>query len=486
MSIKLINCLPNAASLIESLRSIGYSFETAIADIIDNSISAEASRIDIFYRKKNDNPYIQILDNGYGMNQKELLEAMRLGSKNPKEIRDKKDLGRFGLGLKSASFSQIRKLTVTSKKNGEINSYQWDLDIISETQNFDIRVLSDKEIERIPNIEFLLDKKSGTIIQWQNFDRLEESASDLSNELSQLMNKTIDHISLIFHRYLKNEIDIFVNYNKVIPKDPFLSNHPGTQERKSKKINVDGEIIELYPYVLPHTSKLSASDQRLSGKINDQNRSQGFYLYRNRRLIVWGDYLGLTKKTELSKNLRIQVDIPNSLDYLWDIDVKKSRASVPSKISKNLISAITDGEMISKTVNTYQGKKETENKESIWQYFEDREGGFHFELNDKNEIYKQFKHSLNETQLKVFGILEKSIISNIPIQTIYAQIADGQEQHLFQDKEIVDLLIETISVLKKNDSSNYKELLKSLLISEPFKSNAEAINIINMELEKGI
>ena len=300
------------------------------------------------------------------------------------------------------------------------------------------------------------------------------------------MNKTIDHISLIFHRYLKNEIDIFVNYNKVIPKDPFLSNHPGTQERKSKKINVDGEIIELYPYVLPHTSKLSASDQRLSGKINDQNRSQGFYLYRNRRLIVWGDYLGLTKKTELSKNLRIQVDIPNSLDYLWDIDVKKSRASVPSKISKNLISAITDGEMISKTVNTYQGKKETENKESIWQYFEDREGGFHFELNDKNEIYKQFKHSLNETQLKVFGILEKSIISNIPIQTIYAQIADGQEQHLFQDKEIVDLLIETISVLKKNDSSNYKELLKSLLISEPFKSNAEAINIINMELEKGI
>ena len=144
MSIKLINCLPNAASLIESLRSIGYSFETAIADIIDNSISAEASRIDIFYRKKNDNPYIQILDNGYGMNQKELLEAMRLGSKNPKEIRDKKDLGRFGLGLKSASFSQIRKLTVTSKKNGEINSYQWDLDIISETQNFDIRVLSDK------------------------------------------------------------------------------------------------------------------------------------------------------------------------------------------------------------------------------------------------------------------------------------------------------------------------------------------------------
>ncbi|MDM8214488.1 ATP-binding protein [Enterococcus hirae] len=484
MTEKLITCLPNAASLIESMRSIGYSFETAIADIIDNSISAQASRIDIFFRQHNDQPYIQILDNGSGMNNQELLEAMRLGSKNPTETRDKDDLGRFGLGLKSASFSQVRKLTVLSKKDGEIHAYQWDLDIVSKTQNFDIRFFSGQEIAKVPNINYLSDKESGTIIQWEEFDRLTNSTNDLTEELSRLVNKTIDHIALIFHRFLTKRLEIFVNYNKVIPKDPFLLNHPGTQERKSKKIKIDGEIIELHPYVLPHLSKLSAADQRLSGKINEQARTQGFYLYRNERLIVWGDYLGLSRKTELGKNLRIQVDIPNTLDYLWDIDVKKSRARVPSKISRNLISAITDGELVSKEVNTYRGKKELTDEKPIWSFYEGRDGDFYFELNSENELYKQLKYSLTDEQLKLFNLFERGLVSNIPIQTIYAQIADGKESKVSQDDEVIISLVETITTLKENEILNYKELLKSLLVTEPFSSNKKAVKIINSEIEK--
>lgn len=484
MEKDLITCLPNASSLIESMRSIGYSFETAIADIIDNSISAQATQIDIYYRQRDGRPYIQILDNGHGMNDFELLEAMRLGSKNPIEKRAKDDLGRFGLGLKSASFSQVRKLTVVSKKDEKIHSYQWDLDIVSKTQNFNIRVLSDKEILRIPNIEYLLDKVSGTVIQWDDFDRLTDSASNLTTELSQLMDRTIDHIALIFHRFLAKKLKIFVNNERIIPKDPFLLNHPGTQERKSKKILIDGEVIMLHPYVLPHLSKLSAADQRLSGKINEQARSQGFYLYRNERLIVWGDYLGLSRKTELGKNLRIRVDIPNSLDYLWDIDVKKSRARVPSKISKNLISAITDGELVSKEVNTYCGKKELKSDKSIWSLYEDRGGRFHFELNNENDLYKQLKHSLKDEQMKLFNMFEKVIVSNMPIQTIYAQIADGNEHRVFQDSKVTESLVETINNLRMMGITNYKELLKSLLVTEPFSSNKEAIEIINNEIEK--
>ncbi|MGO3792738.1 MAG: ATP-binding protein [Enterococcus gilvus] len=484
MDKDLITCLPNAASLIESMRSIGYSFETAIADIIDNSISAQATQIDIYYRQRNGQPYIQILDNGHGMNDFELLEAMRLGSKNPTEMRAKDDLGRFGLGLKSASFSQVRKLTVLSKKDEDIHSYQWDLDIVSETQNFNIRVLSNKEISRMPNIDYLLDKASGTVIQWEDFDRLTDSANDLTTELSRLMDKMIDHIALIFHRFLVKKLKIFVNNERIIPKDPFLLNHLGTQERKSKKILIDGEVIMLHPYVLPHLSKLSAADQRLSGKINEQARSQGFYLYRNERLIVWGDYLGLSRKTELGKNLRIRVDIPNSLDYLWDIDVKKSRARVPSKISKNLISAITDGELVSKEVNTYRGKKELKNDKSIWSLYEERDGGFHFELNNENDLYKQLKHSLKDEQLRLFYMFEKALVSNMPIQTIYAQIADGNELRVFQDSEVIESLVETINNLKKMKIMNYEDLLKSLLVTEPFSSNKEAIEIINNELEK--
>lgn len=484
MKNNLITCLPNAASLIESMRSIGYSFETAIADILDNSISAQATKIDIYYRQKDGEPYIEILDNGTGMNQSELFEAMRLGSKNPVEDRKRNDLGRFGLGLKSASFSQVRNLTLISKKNDKISAYKWDLDVVAQTQNFDLNILSKDEIQKVPNIEYLLNIDHGTIVLWQKFDRLENSTSDLNDELTHLMDKSIDHLSLIFHRILHKKIQIFINNDLIEPKDPFLENHPGTQERKSKKIWIDGEKIEVHPYVLPHWSKLSVKDQRLSGKINEQAKSQGFYLYRNDRLIVWGDYLGLTKKTELGKNLRIRVDIPNSMDYLWDIDIKKSRARVPSKISKNLISSITDGEQVSRDVNTYRGKKEHNDNESIWNLHESREGDFHFELNEENAWYKQFIGTLDSDQLKLFQTYQKALASNIPYQTIYAKLADGKKQNIESDVATKKSLMETIDILKQKENIDYAEMLKILLLTKPYSEDIETIKIINNELEK--
>ena len=198
----IVTVLPNASSLLESMRSIGYSFETAIADIIDNSISAQANEIRVYQRQYEGKPYIQILDDGTGMGNFELIEAMRLGSKNPVDERSKTDLGRFGLGLKSASFSQCKKLTVISKTLKGINAYEWDLDWVRKTDEFAVKRLTGKEIEQIPNISQLENLVSGTIVQWENFDRIKESTSDLTDELSALMNSAVDHISLIFHRFL--------------------------------------------------------------------------------------------------------------------------------------------------------------------------------------------------------------------------------------------------------------------------------------------
>lgn len=483
MNKKMITCIPNASSLIESMRSIGYSFDTALADIIDNSISAQAKNIQIFSREIDGNPYIQIIDDGSGMNRDELIEAMRLGSKNPVNTRDSKDLGRFGLGLKSASFSQCRLLTVVSKKDGQLSCFQWDLDIIAKTNNFEIRQLEHDEIEQIPNIEVLDSYIGGTIVQWEIFDRIFDSSKDLMAELAELMNLAIEHVSLIFHRFLTAELNIEVNFEKVIAKDPFLLKHPATQERKIKKVMVDGEVIKLNPYVLPHYTKLSASDKRKIGKNNELHKEQGFYLYRNRRLIIWGDYLGLAKKTELGKNLRIQVDIPNSLDYLWEIDVKKSRASVPSKIKKNLISVITDGEIVSKRVSSFRGTKELSDDKPIWQFYSERDNEFHFEINKEQYLYDSFVSTLDEQQKKIFDMLTKSIEENIPFQKIYVEIADGNHTVKQEKNEMLEELLESLSVIKHNKKINYTSFLESLLSTEPYMSSENALKIINSEME---
>lgn len=484
MANNLVTILPNAASLIESMRSIGYSFETAIADIIDNSISANASEIDIFQRNYQGLPYIQIIDNGIGMNNRELIEAMRLGSKNPNEIRDKDDLGRFGLGLKSSSFSQCKLLTVISKKDELIRGYRWDLDLVQKTDSFDVIMLSEKEINSIPNIEDLKKLSSGTIIQWQEFDRIENATNNLDSELADLMNKAADHIALIFHRFISDGLDVQLNYETVKPKDPYLVNHSGTQELKDKVVTIKGGDIHLYPYVLPHYSKLSAEDKRRVGKADEQYKRQGFYLYRNKRLIVWGDYLGLSRKSELSKNLRIKVDIPNNLDYLWEIDVRKSRARVPSIIKRNLLSAINDGETISKNVNTYRGKKELQKNNPIWSFLTDREDGFHLEVNPTNELFNQFTSTLDREQQKLFNIYLRALADNVPYQSIYGQISDGKDNYVDVGKTELDELKDVVEEMKKSTIIDIKIWLKTLLSQEPYISNKDIVDYINKEMSE--
>ena len=482
MSEELVILEPYASSLIESMRSIGYSFETAIADIIDNSISAKATEIKIYQRVKNGIPYIQIIDDGIGMSRSDLLDALRLGSKNPTEDREKDDLGRFGLGLKSASFSQCRILTVVSKMNNEIHGFQWDLDIVAKTNRFVVRELDEFEISSFSNLSYLSEREGGTIVQWENFDRINDSTHDLQNELADLMIVAIEHISLIFHRFLNSKLTIQVNNEKVVPKDPFLKNNGGTQERPIEKIKIEGETITLNPYILPHLSKLSVADKRLAGKANEYYKSQGFYLYRNKRLIVWGSYLGVSRKTELGKNLRIQVDIPNSLDYLWEVDVKKSRANVPSIIRKNLSKAIVDGENVSKRVYTFRGNREVTDNESMWSFFSDRDNKFHFEINTENPLYKQLVYTMDDDEYRLFQMYLKTLSENLPIQKIYAEVADGKGNVGVQDENLTEDLKAIVEQVKSIPTVDVKEILKSLLSTEPYKSNDVAVNYINREL----
>ena len=162
---------PRADILMTAIRSIGYTFESALADIIDNSISSGASNIHINFSSISP-AYISILDDGCGMNLDELRQAMKYGSKDVREKREKEDLGRFGLGLKTASLSQCKRLTVISKKDGHIYGARWDLDIIQNKQAWVLEVLSETEVEEAyPRSTFiplrdLQTYETGTIVLW--------------------------------------------------------------------------------------------------------------------------------------------------------------------------------------------------------------------------------------------------------------------------------------------------------------------------------
>ena len=139
---------PSPSALMESLRDIGYSMETAIADIIDNSITAKAKSINIRFSYNSGKHWLAIIDNGRGMSQSELYNAMRFGSSHPHAPRSADDLGRFGLGLKTATLSQCRILTVLCKQKGEINCCEWDMNRIlsSENPGWTIRILDKNDL----------------------------------------------------------------------------------------------------------------------------------------------------------------------------------------------------------------------------------------------------------------------------------------------------------------------------------------------------
>ena len=331
--MKITEHPPHAPSLMESTRAIGYSVEAAISDIIDNSISAHAQNIHIcYFPVHGQGPYIYILDDGDGMSEELLHEAMRYGSCDPEEERTKDDLGRYGLGLKTASLSQCRKLTVLSKERGMIHGRCWDLNYIKQVNTWALQELEPDEMAGLPGYSDLQALEHGTLVLWQDLDKLLIGESDPENALGKKLKPVREHLALVFHRYLTGEtglskVSIMINNRSVEPHDPFLTGK-STQLMDDETIRVRGEKIVVRPYILPHISRLSASEIEILGGKDGLRKEQGFYVYRNKRLLIWGTWFKLMRKGELSKLARVQVDIPNSLDDLWTLDVKKSTAQI--------------------------------------------------------------------------------------------------------------------------------------------------------------
>lgn len=291
---------PLPSALIESLRSIGYTIETALADVVDNSITANALRVSVRFLWNDGRPWIAVCDDGHGMCPKELLAAMRLGSRDPKEVRDPGDLGRFGLGLKTASISQSRQLTVVSCKADKISGCKWDLDEVATSSSLDWEAtqLDESTISTDTLLSELIrtclvGRRSGTIVLWRKLDTDlgDPDSPEGETRFSANLDGARKHLELVFHRFLgssanQNRLQIDFNGSPLIPFDPFGTPVPARQELTVERIPINGETIVVQPYVLPHASKAAsmAEYQRLGGD-EGYLQNQGFYVYRNKRLI---------------------------------------------------------------------------------------------------------------------------------------------------------------------------------------------------------
>ena len=265
-------------NLMESMRAVGYTTSTAIADIVDNSVSALAGRVDVFFAAAPE-PYVAILDDGEGMDRAALIEAMRLAGRSPRTERGEHDLGRFGLGLKTASLSQCRCLTVVSTRDGDTNGVCWDLNHLTATGTWTLRVLEASDIAAVPGYPRLADQTAGTLVVWTDLDRIAEQADDIEEHLDERMARAREHLSLVFHRFiaqttppLDRPLTITFNGSPIPSVDPFLTRHRGIQEGPRETFRVRGAEISVKPYTLPYLNKLTAKDRAtalISGTLRD-------------------------------------------------------------------------------------------------------------------------------------------------------------------------------------------------------------------------
>lgn len=481
-----IDLSPTPSSLIESLRDIGYSMQTAVADIIDNSITAQATEINLRFSWNVGNPWLATIDNGYGMSRNELIAAMRFGSISPAVERSKNDLGRFGLGMKTASFSQCRHLSVLSKKNGVITCCEWDLDLISngDDSKWFLHVLSDADLAKKKQLSelyssFLNDIESGTIVLWEKIDRIDEQSSESQQEvhLNNIISETKHHIELVFHRYLApdtgKKVRIFLNGKLLQAFDPFNRSHETTIEHPYAQFECQGHKVSVQAYTLPHHSKTDKEQYLHYAGKEGYFQNQGFYVYRNRRLIIKGTWFRLIKKTELTKLIRVKIDITNTLDHLWKIDVKKSYASPPLSIRSELKSIISQIELVGRRVYEQRGQKlESAVKTPAWER-RAAENQIYYTINRKHPLVTQLMDTIDTKQSDRLNDLIRMFEDSFPADLFFADFASNPEKFNRPtiDEAQLNRILDDYIEFWEIDRTPTAKLVEELLQVDPFSNN---------------
>lgn len=333
---------PDPERVIEGLRDTGYDFNTAIADIVDNSIAADATDVSILVNMDPQcNVTVYISDNGTGMNQKELWNAMKYGSdRRP----DAKSLGKFGLGLKTASTSFCRKLSLVSRGNDSvIRKVQWDLDYVSRN-GWKLKNLRPNDDE-IDLLEEIAGDGTGTLVIWEEIDRMFKRSYSSDTAAQRALNKMLDglrfHLSAVYQRFLDKDyreaptVNIRLNHEYITPWDPFCKSEALTELLATKKVEVDmpdgtNASFSLSAYAIPRSKSFSSTKAEKEARISTD--TMGFYIYRENRLIHYGDWLGMFVKDPHDSLLRIDFSFDYMLDDAFNVDIKKSRVQLNETI----------------------------------------------------------------------------------------------------------------------------------------------------------
>ncbi len=349
--MRKVTSIPNASRTFEALRSLGYDLNSSIADLLDNSITPTvgATEVRIHLVRERDHFKIRIQDDGCGMNASILEEAMRIGAESTYK---KGDLGKFGMGMKTASLSHCHVLTIISKCTSGTFGFRWDLNHVRETDDgWVLFELSALEIKEILEIEKLSIHKTGTIVFWDDLFLLDEEYGTFKNEklatnyIFQLEERLRLHLRMVFHRFIKeNKIQIFVNDRvKLLPWDPFYRNEKNTHEIKLSE-DLSQFRIKGYPkpvliraFVLPNREAFSSEEAWKEAKgLLSWNDSQGYYIYRSNRIIRFGGWQGTRSKDEHDKLARVSIDIDPSLDRFFRINVNKATVQFPESLFNHL------------------------------------------------------------------------------------------------------------------------------------------------------
>lgn len=483
---QLFEVPPRADTMIETFRSIGYNIQTAIADLIDNSISAGANNIWLNFEWSGEASTICIADDGKGMDSEELIEAMRPGSKDPADEREAKDLGRFGLGLKTASFSQCRKFTVVSKTTTtEMDYWTWDLDHVKQTKTWQlVKLLPKNEL-----LQVFESTRHGTIVIWEKVDRLfknfKKENEDNKKKFFEIISKTEKHLAMVFHRYIESkEIKIFFNQNEIDPWDPFLkSNSPQIIEDSLQEGN-----ITIKGYILPHKSRLSETEYKKAEGVRGWTAQQGFYVYRNKRLLVGGDWLGLFKQEEHHKLARILINLPNKYDDLWQLDIKKSTIIIPQHLKDALKAIATRVRNIAVEVFRHKGKivqrkyNTVNNFQPIWREKSRLQKRF-YEIDTENPVINELINNIGGDRRYIKQLL-KFIEETIPIDSIMIQQSEEPDKQGIpfegEQHETLKTLIRDmyLSLVKKGKTD---EQAKGIILNiEPFNLYPQYVETINI------
>jgi len=460
-----------AKTILTGIRAIGYSFSTAVADIIDNSISAEATIIDIYSDPLAVTPYFCILDNGCGMSGDELDNAMLPGSSRAEKVDSDLELGRFGLGLKSASLSQCREFLVASKKYGKIKGMAFDFDVIENENRLMLKVLDDDEIFSLPAIDKLTQYDTGTLVVWTKFDKIEDSAKSFEDSFRRAVSESKKHVELVFHRFY-DQVQINYNGKRIEKRDPFLlASHGRQQTGRTAQLNVDNSVIIVTPYTLPFANTLTQEERALLGNPKSIYDEQGFYLYRNKRLISWGSWMHMGIRSEVNKLARVQIDIPSSLDAVWMLDVKKSSAKIPDKIKERIKISVEDSVVRSKRTTKFPGMKEQTPECKVWERINEHEGKIRYQINRNLPAIATLFDALGENEQRLFDIVLSQIESFLPKYSISNDNMDALTiVNSGTDDEEEKLIDEIAAIIMLCDEDKKSAMFENIFLVEGYQT----------------